>query len=99
MNSSWLFFSDDNPNDNDRQGFANLIQLFSELIRHDVFSHDAYMCFLISRGDLLSSPSVMTVTTDCIDLSSIKSQVESVKHEVRDCPSAEVIPDIFCDIG
>ncbi|XP_056005371.1 mediator of RNA polymerase II transcription subunit 12-like protein isoform X2 [Ostrea edulis] len=75
---------DDNPNDNDRQGFANLIQLFSELIRHDVFSHDAYMCFLISRGDLLSSPSVMTVTTDCIDLSSIKSQVESVKHEPQD---------------
>jgi hypothetical protein len=42
------------------------------------------MCFLISRGDLLTSPSVMTVTTDCIDLSSVKSQVESVKHEVRD---------------
>ncbi|XP_062609383.1 mediator of RNA polymerase II transcription subunit 12-like protein isoform X4 [Saccostrea cucullata] len=75
---------DDNPNENDRQGFANLIQLFSELIRHDVFSHDAYMCFLISRGDLMSSPSVMTVTTDCIDLSSIKSQNESVKHEPQD---------------
>lgn len=74
---------DDNPNDIDRQAFANLIQLFSELIRHDVFSHDAYMCFLISRGDLMSSPLVMTATTDCIDLSSIKSQSESVKHEVK----------------
>lgn len=32
--------------------FTNLVHLFSELIRHDVFSHDAYMCTLISRGDL-----------------------------------------------
>nr|XP_022287518.1 mediator of RNA polymerase II transcription subunit 12-like protein isoform X2 [Crassostrea virginica] len=75
---------DDTPNDIDRQAFANLIQLFSELIRHDVFSHDAYMCFLISRGDLMSSPLVMSATTDCIDLSSIKSQNESVKHETPD---------------
>lgn len=34
--------------------FTNLVHLFSELIRHDVFSHDAYMCCLISRGDLLT---------------------------------------------
>uniref|UniRef100_A0A0A9YNL5 Mediator of RNA polymerase II transcription subunit 12 n=1 Tax=Lygus hesperus TaxID=30085 RepID=A0A0A9YNL5_LYGHE len=33
--------------------FTNLVHLFSELVRHDVFSHDAYMCTLISRGDLL----------------------------------------------
>lgn len=32
--------------------FTNLVHLFAELIRHDVFSHDAYMCTLISRGDL-----------------------------------------------
>jgi hypothetical protein len=31
---------------------ANLILLFHELMAHEVFSHDAYMCFLISRGDL-----------------------------------------------
>lgn len=30
----------------------NLVLLFSEFTRHDVFSHDAYMCTLISRGDL-----------------------------------------------
>lgn len=35
--------------------FTNLVHLFSELIRHDVFSHDAYMCTLISRGDLLTT--------------------------------------------
>lgn len=34
------------------QEFGNLVHLFSELIRQDVFSHDAYMCTLISRGDL-----------------------------------------------
>jgi len=31
---------------------VNLVLLFSEFTRHDVFSHDAYMCTLISRGDL-----------------------------------------------
>ena len=35
--------------------FASLVHLFYELIRHDVFSHDLYMCSLISRGDLLSA--------------------------------------------
>lgn len=29
-----------------------MVLLFSEFTRHDVFSHDAYMCTLISRGDL-----------------------------------------------
>jgi hypothetical protein len=28
------------------------VLLFFELICHDVFSHDAYLCQLISRGDL-----------------------------------------------
>ena len=33
--------------------FSNLILLFHELICHDVFSHDAYLCSLISRGDVM----------------------------------------------
>ncbi|KAM9696029.1 mediator of RNA polymerase II transcription subunit 12-like protein isoform 7-T9 [Dama dama] len=37
--------------------FVNLVLLFCEFIRHDVFSHDAYMCTLISRGDLAVSAS------------------------------------------
>uniref|UniRef100_A0ABI7WP49 Mediator complex subunit Med12 domain-containing protein n=1 Tax=Felis catus TaxID=9685 RepID=A0ABI7WP49_FELCA len=37
--------------------FVNLVLLFCEFIRHDVFSHDAYMCTLISRGDLSVSAS------------------------------------------
>ena len=31
---------------------SNLILLFHELMSHEVFSHDAYLCSLISRGDL-----------------------------------------------
>lgn len=37
--------------------FVNLVLLFCEFIRHDVFSHDAYMCTLISRGDLVTAAS------------------------------------------
>uniref|UniRef100_A0A663E5C6 Mediator complex subunit 12L n=1 Tax=Aquila chrysaetos chrysaetos TaxID=223781 RepID=A0A663E5C6_AQUCH len=41
------------PNsDHEKTEFVNLVLLFSEFTRHDVFSHDAYMCTLISRGDL-----------------------------------------------
>ncbi|NXG58703.1 MD12L protein, partial [Hemiprocne comata] len=41
------------PNsDREKTEFVNLVLLFSEFTRHDVFSHDAYMCTLISRGDL-----------------------------------------------
>ncbi|KAJ8982058.1 hypothetical protein NQ317_001467 [Molorchus minor] len=36
-----------------KTAFSNLVHLFAELTRRDVFSHDAYMCTLISRGDLL----------------------------------------------
>lgn len=45
---------DDNSSPQVKAMFTNLVHLFAELIRHDVFSHDAYMCTLISRGDLLT---------------------------------------------
>ena len=41
-----------NPPVKKKHEVANLILLFHELMAHDVFSHDAYMCSLISRGDL-----------------------------------------------
>ncbi|XP_078266596.1 mediator of RNA polymerase II transcription subunit 12-like protein isoform X3 [Rhinoraja longicauda] len=44
----------DLDNENEKAEFINLVLLFCEFIRHDVFSHDAYMCTLISRGDLTS---------------------------------------------
>ncbi|KOX75481.1 Mediator of RNA polymerase II transcription subunit 12 [Melipona quadrifasciata] len=46
----------DNTTTQSKVQFTNFFHLFSELIRHDVFSHDAYMCTLISRGDLIQGP-------------------------------------------
>lgn len=46
--------------------FTNLVHLFSELIRYDVFCHDAYMCTLISRGDLLNEVSTTQASTTSI---------------------------------
>lgn len=51
---------EENGNVQNKNHFKNLVHLFSELIRNDVFSHDAYMCTLISRGDLLNPPSTFT---------------------------------------
>lgn len=53
--------------------FTNLIHLFAELIRRDVFSHDAYMCTLISRGDLLGHE-------DSTDLTHIKLEVNNLLY-------------------
>lgn len=46
-----------------KTAFSNLVHLFAELIRRDVFSHDAYMCTLISRGDLLGHEETTEVST------------------------------------
>ena len=49
----WICFFTADPNSEcEKVEFVNLVLLFCEFIRHDVFSHDAYMCTLISRGDL-----------------------------------------------
>ena len=50
----FFYISDENSLSPKSQEFGNLVLLFSELIRQDVFSHDSYMCALISRGDLSS---------------------------------------------
>ncbi|XP_064639525.1 mediator of RNA polymerase II transcription subunit 12-like protein isoform X2 [Lineus longissimus] len=75
---------EDAANPENKRAFSNLILLFCELIRHDVFSHDAYISTLISRGDLLSP--AITATTDHmgLDLMSVKSHCESVKPEPVD---------------
>lgn len=54
---------DENGSPQNRAQFTNLVHLFCELIRHDVFSHDAYMCTLISRGDLLTGSGLTKQTT------------------------------------
>ncbi|XP_053952876.1 mediator of RNA polymerase II transcription subunit 12 [Anastrepha ludens] len=49
---------DENGSQQNRTQFINLVHLFSTLIRFDVFSHNAYMHTLISRGDLLRENSI-----------------------------------------
>ena len=46
------YYKSPNPSKRAKAEVANLILLFHELMAHDVFSHDAYLCSLISRGDL-----------------------------------------------
>ena len=77
------YLSDSNPTAENKLAFANLVLLFSELIRHDAFSHDSYMNALISRGDLTGAPVLATANTSLwnTDLSSVKS--EYARHEVR----------------
>lgn len=48
----FFFWVADPSSDLEKTEFVNLVLLFSEFTRRDVFSHDAYMCTLISRGDL-----------------------------------------------
>ena len=43
------------PKSENKTAFSNLVLLFGELIRCEVFSHDVYMCTLISRGYFSSS--------------------------------------------
>ncbi|XP_076454432.1 mediator of RNA polymerase II transcription subunit 12-like protein [Babylonia areolata] len=74
---------EEHSNEEQKQAFRNLILLFHELIMHDVFSHDAYMCTLISRGDLLCSPSLMQ-SADSAAPSSVKSPSESLRNDHQD---------------
>lgn len=52
---SYSFCLDEKPSPDSKAAFANLVLLFAELIRYDVFSHDAYMCTLISRGSFVNA--------------------------------------------
>ena len=48
-----IFCFKENPNNSEElQAFRNLVLLFSELMEHDVFSHDLYINMLISWGDI-----------------------------------------------
>jgi len=48
-------FSDDSTNSS-KVKFSSLVHLFAALIRHDIFSHDTYLCMLVARGDLSAFP-------------------------------------------
>ncbi|KAK6194758.1 hypothetical protein SNE40_000324 [Patella caerulea] len=78
---------EDNPSEENKLAFKNLIHLFCELTRHEVFSHDAYMCTLISRGELMRSTAPIVPFCDSMmDVGSVKSLNESfsIKHEPQD---------------
>ena len=77
--------SDENPTVENSAAFANLVLLFGELIRHDIFSHDAYICTLISRGDLAMTQPLHTATGGATGGGGAgveKMDSESVKPEV-----------------
>ena len=84
-----LCFSEEDGGAENQLAFANLVLLMSELIQNDVFSHDAYMCTLLARGDLMS-PALASGSfslPEVIDLSSVKSEI--AKPDVCICS--------FCD--
>lgn len=53
---------DEKSSSGSKTAFSNLVLLFAELIRHDVFSHDAYMCKLVSRGSFSSTTNQQVAT-------------------------------------
>lgn len=67
------------PNHDDcsqkKTAFTNLVHLFSELVRRDVFSHDAYMCTLISRGDLVGHEEPMEVPHNKVEVSILNIRI------------------------
>ena len=76
-----FFLSENNPTQDNRQAFSNLILLFCELIRHDVFSHDAYMSTLISRGDLMPIPGIY-ISMNAIETLDPAGIMGDDKHDV-----------------
>jgi len=53
----WITFFTDEGSLQGKITFASLVHLFSAFIRHDIFSHDAYLRTLVARGDLSTIPS------------------------------------------
>uniref|UniRef100_A0A8B9THL9 Mediator complex subunit 12L n=1 Tax=Anas platyrhynchos TaxID=8839 RepID=A0A8B9THL9_ANAPL len=72
------------PNsDHEKTEFVNLVLLFSEFTRHDVFSHDAYMCTLISRGDLSITATARSRSPNGETVDEHYSKDHDMKMEVR----------------
>ncbi|NWS20748.1 MD12L protein, partial [Pachyramphus minor] len=69
----------DPSSDHEKTEFVNLVLLFSEFTRHDVFSHDAYMCTLISRGDL----SITAAPRPCSPNGEAVDEHYSKDHDVK----------------
>lgn len=88
-------WDDKNSNPESKLAFSNLVLLFGELIRCDVFSHDAYMCALISRGQFANSPSTSSVLPQISDMKiTNKSEQSSLTNFVPNLPSASILPSL-----
>ena len=80
-------FTDERSSAEEKRAFSNLVLLFSELIRCDVFSHDAYMCTLISRGDIantMSAPRLASAPPSVEQPGSVRDKADTpvIKEEV-----------------
>ncbi|XP_014668472.1 PREDICTED: mediator of RNA polymerase II transcription subunit 12-like protein [Priapulus caudatus] len=75
---------DERPCAENREQFANLVLLFCELIQHDVFSHDKYMCALISRGDLVAAPTASQL--------GVVPQTPDARSSVEPCAGRGAMP-------
>ena len=73
--------ADASPTAAARLAFTNLVHLFAELVRNDVFSHDLYMCTLISRGDLDEMTSRRSSANTPSGSGAAEQSVRSVKQE------------------
>lgn len=82
-----------NSNPEAKQAFLNLILLFGELIRCDVFSHDLYMCALIQRGQFSNSPH-NSLLSNVNSTSKTNSSEESLPGFVSNLPPPnELLPN------
>jgi len=52
----YILLTDEKASADTKQQFANCVCLYAELIHADIFSHDMYVCTLISRGDVANAP-------------------------------------------
>lgn len=57
--------------------------LYGELIRMDVFSHNAYLCTLISRGDLEPTPGNVLRSASSVSESVLTSHEGPAKLDGR----------------
>nr|XP_016847545.1 PREDICTED: mediator of RNA polymerase II transcription subunit 12-like protein isoform X2 [Anolis carolinensis] len=86
----------------EKMEFVNLVLLFCEFVRHDVFSHDAYMCTLISRGDLSAttasrsrSPTEENMDEQYAREHDVKLEEHSImEHMYIDAGTANIFDDV-----
>jgi len=86
VNFVWFGFLDGGYQHNKAHpSFAQLTLLFGELIRNEVFSHNAYMCSLISRGDLQPTPPISIPSPPRPVMPSIEHPPEAEPMGIEEC--------------